>query len=130
MSPSKAAASARKGRAKAATEQHAGSSGRAATREQRIANLAPFRFKPGQSGNPSGRAKRDFAAEIAQAIFEKNPDEVYRAMLKALRRGSPQAFAALAERGYGKTPQHIEVDGQVAASVTVRFENVAASAES
>ncbi len=32
------------------------------------------RFKPGQNGNPGGRPQRDIAAEIARAIFEKNPE--------------------------------------------------------
>ncbi len=32
------------------------------------------RFKPGQNGNPGGRPERDIAAEIARAIFEKNPE--------------------------------------------------------
>ncbi len=32
------------------------------------------RFKPGQNGNPAGRPERNIAAEIARAIFEKNPD--------------------------------------------------------
>jgi hypothetical protein len=34
----------------------------------RKGNLKPW--KPGQSGNPGGRPKRDLAAEIARAIFE------------------------------------------------------------
>lgn len=32
-------------------------------------------------------------------------------MLKALKKGNPKAFTALAERGYGKVPQHVSVDG-------------------
>lgn len=86
-------------------------------------------FKPGQSGNPSGRPKRDFAAEIAQAIFEKNPDLVYKAMLKSLKRGSPQTFEKLAERGYGKAPQHVEIGGTDGGSIKVEFVNVAACQE-
>jgi hypothetical protein len=41
-------------------------------------------FKAGTSGNPGGRPKRDIAAEIAQLIFEKNGDEIYCVMSKAL----------------------------------------------
>ncbi len=36
------------------------------------------RFKPGQNGNPGGRPQRDIAAEIARAIFEKNPELIER----------------------------------------------------
>ena len=67
------------------------------------------RWKPGQSGNPGGRPKRDMAAEIAQAIFEENPEAIYRAMLKALKRGNPKVFAVLAERGFGRLKETIEL---------------------
>jgi hypothetical protein len=40
----------------------------------RIANLKPW--KPGQSGNPGGRPKRDLAAEIARSIFERDPEAI------------------------------------------------------
>ena len=36
------------------------------------------RFKPGQNGNPAGRPERDIAAEIARAIFDKNPELIER----------------------------------------------------
>ena len=36
------------------------------------------RFKPGQNGNPGGRPERDIAAEIARAIFNKNPELLVR----------------------------------------------------
>src|SRR5260370_17390485 len=54
------------------------------------------RFKAGKSGNPGGRPKRDIAAAIAQLIFEKNGEEIYRVMSKALRKGNPRVFTALA----------------------------------
>jgi len=129
MTQKKAAASASDRGHKSRQRASAQNSKQAANREARIARLAPFKFKPGQSGNPGGRPKRDFAAEIAQAIFEQNADAVYKAMLKALKKGNPKAFGVLAERGYGKTPQHIELGGQLTTDVRVTFENAAASAE-
>ncbi len=36
------------------------------------------RFNPGQNGNPAGRPQRDIAAEIARAIFDKNPELIER----------------------------------------------------
>lgn len=71
-------------------------------REERIANIKPWRFKPGQSGNPGGKPKRDVASEIARALFENNPEAIYRAMAKRLFKGDPYAFKEYAERGFGK----------------------------
>ena len=36
--------------------------------------IAEWKWRPGQSGNPSGRPKHDLAAEIAKACFENNRD--------------------------------------------------------
>ncbi len=68
-----------------------------------------YGFQPGQSGNPGGRPKRDLASEVARAIFEGNADAIYKAMLKALKRGNPKVFAVLADRGFGKLSQKAEV---------------------
>jgi hypothetical protein len=43
---------------------------------ERIENLKPW--KPGQSGNPGGRPKRDLTAEIARAIFGRDPEAIER----------------------------------------------------
>ena len=45
-----------------------------------LANLKPW--KPGQSGNPGGRPKQDDAAIIARAVFENNPEAIYKAIEK------------------------------------------------
>jgi len=73
--------------------------------------LARYRFKPGESGNPSGRPKNDKAREIARAIFEQNPEAIYEGMGKALLNGHPNAFRELANRAYGKITQALEVAG-------------------
>ncbi len=49
--------------------------------------VVEHRFKPGQNGNPGGRPQRDIAAEIARAIFEKNPELIER-YTRRLRRGA------------------------------------------
>ena len=78
-------------------------------RRGRIENLKPW--KPGQSGNPGGRPKRDVASEIARAVFEGNEEAIYRAMCKALLKGSPRLFVALAERAYGRLRESVKLSG-------------------
>jgi hypothetical protein len=86
-------------------------------------NLKPW--KPGQSGNPGGRPKRDLAAEIARAIFEQEPEAITRVFAAELKKGNAKVFAALADRAYGKPRQQIEHLGEdggpVQASVVVQF---------
>ena len=78
-------------------------------REERIARLAPWRFQPGKSGNPGGRPKRDVASEISRAIFEENPEAIYKAQGKRIMKGDPYAFKEHAERAYGKLKESVEV---------------------
>ena len=74
----------------------------------RIENLKPW--KPGQSGNPGGRPKNgDVASEIAKAVFSQNPEMIYQAFLKALKKGNVYAFKVLADRAYGKVKEPREV---------------------
>src|SRR5271154_90024 len=73
----------------------------------RIENLKPW--KPGQSGNPGGRPKNDVASEIAKAVFSQNPEMIYQAFLKALKKGNAHAFQVLADRAYGKIKKTREV---------------------
>ena len=56
----------------------------------RIENLKPW--PKGVSGNPGGRPKRDLSSEIAQAVFENNPEAIYRAMTRALCKGDARVF--------------------------------------
>ena len=73
----------------------------------RIENLKPW--PKGVSGNPGGRPKSDMSAEIARAVFENNPEAIYRAVTRALCKGNTRAFKVLADRAYGKVKQQIEV---------------------
>lgn len=83
-----------------------------AKKQAKTARIAPFHWKKGQSGNPGGRKRGpDLAAEVAQAIFEGNPDAIYKAMLKALKKGNPKVYTALADRAFGKLKEKFEVTG-------------------
>jgi hypothetical protein len=54
--------------------------------------------------------KHDLAKEIAKAIFENDPDMIYKAFRKALARGNAYSFQVLADRAYGKLKERHEVD--------------------
>ena len=86
----------------------------------RIENLKPW--PRGVSGNPSGRPRHDISAEIARAVFEQNPEAIYRAMLKALKKGNARTFAILAERAYGKVTTAVEMNVNASISLADRLE--------
>ena|ERR1017187_6004821 len=82
-----------------------------ATPAELTARIAKWQWPKGFCPNPSGRPKRDRASEIAQEVFEKNPEAVYAAMAKALLKGNAYAFSQLADRGYGKLKEKLELSG-------------------
>ena len=78
------------------------------SRRRDASRISAWRWKPGQSGNPSGRPRHDLAAEIAKAIFENNPELIYKAYAKAVAKGNAYAYQVLAERAYGKLKESIQ----------------------
>lgn len=72
----------------------------------RIQNLKPW--PKGVSGNPAGRPKNDISVELAQAVFENNPEAIYQGMLRKLKKGDARVFKVLADRAYGKLKVQIE----------------------
>ena len=73
--------------------------------------IAPWQFKPGQSGNPGGRVKNDVAREIAKAIFENNAEGLYQAYAKAALRGNAYCFKELSDRAFGKLKEEHQLTG-------------------
>lgn len=76
-----------------------------------LKNLIPFKWKPGQSGNPGGKPKHDVAHEIARAIFENDSEAIYKAFAKTLRGGNAYSFNVLADRAFGKLKEKVEHGG-------------------
>src|SRR5215468_9082886 len=99
--------------AESKTHTHAANSGNNSAQKVRRGNpdkIRPFAFKPGQSGNPSGRPKRDLAAECAQKAFEMDPEGIAEAMHGKLMKGDAKVFRECGERGYGKLPAPVSVE--------------------
>ena len=85
----------------------------------RIQNLKPF--KPGQSGNPGGRPKKDLASIIASEVFAENPEVIKAGLTKKLQHGDPAAFKALADRAFGRLPQPVEQSGNDGGPIDIVF---------
>lgn len=66
-------------------------------------------FKPGQSGNPGGKRKGDTAKRIAKRIFDDNEEALYEVYLQSALKGNPYTFKELAERGFGKLKEQVEI---------------------
>ena len=73
------------------------------------------RFKPGQSGNPSGRPKG--IAAKAREIIGDDPTELLEVFLEIAHNPAEKAAdrkaaaEALLDRAYGKSPSYAPVDG-------------------
>lgn len=85
----------------------------------------PWLFKPGNSANPGGRPKG-----IAELVRRETKDgaELVTFMLRVLRsrkepmRHKLEAVAWLADRGFGKALQQMELSGPGAEPLTIRIE--------
>ena len=64
--------------------------------------IAPWKWKPGQCGNPHNKGRNDVASEIARAVFENNAEALYKAYCKIALKGNAYAFKELADRAFGK----------------------------
>jgi hypothetical protein len=92
-----------------------------------IANLKPYR--KGQSGNPGGKPKVDFARIIARAILEQNDEAAYKALGAALLKGNAYVFKELADRAYGKVKETHELTGADGAPLEVTVKLVKANSK-
>ena len=85
----------------------------------------PWLFKPGQTGNAGGRPKG-----LAQLVRQETKDgaELVAFMLRILRgRKQPtryrlEAAAWLADRGFGKAVQQLDIGGVPGEPLTIRVE--------
>jgi hypothetical protein len=59
---------------------------------------------------PPANLRGDVSRIVARAVFEMNPNRLYRAYANAALRGNGYVFQQLAERAYGKLKERVEYD--------------------
>jgi Family of unknown function (DUF5681) len=85
------------------------------------------RFKPGQSGNPTGRPKNYALSEVLAALGEeieaKSGKTIAQlgceALLQKVLRGDVQAFREFADRIEGKPRQKVELSGPEGGAIPI-----------
>src|ERR1700722_18271378 len=99
------------------------------SKEARVKRLTPHRFKPGQSGNPSGRPKKLLTEAYHAILGKKFPGDrkkrtfaelIAESMAKEAIKGKPQAAIEIADRTEGKTTQAHELSGPRGTPISVR----------
>jgi hypothetical protein len=87
-----------------------------ALHEKRIANLTAPRFKPGQSGNPSGRPKNVLSKAIRKKLEEVNAggksvaEQITDKLTELALAGNIEAIKLLGDRSEGRPRQSISLD--------------------
>ena len=99
------------------------------SREARVKRLTPHRFKPGQSGNPGGRPKKQVTAALESELNNLVPGDsekrtwlqlmVQGAIKKAVK-GDMKAFAEIIDRLEGKAMQAHELSGPGGGAINVQ----------
>ncbi len=99
-----------------------------AEKQGKISKAKPMSWKPGQSGNPNGRPKRDwtFAGEIEKALEEATKDgktikhHLVRSLLKAGLSGNVIAIEKIMNRLDGMPQQKVEMDARGDWNITLK----------
>lgn len=91
----------------------------------------PTRFKPGQSGNPSGRKPGTGALQKLRAELQGVMPEIITQLIEMARGGDLQAMKLLLDRGYAPikaTEQPVELELPEGGTLTAKAEAVLSAA--
>jgi len=67
------------------------------------------------------RDRRDWAAELAHAVFVGNLDEIYQSLTESAKKGDPKTFTALANRAYGMPDQKVNVEQEKPFKLVIEY---------
>jgi hypothetical protein len=89
-------------------------------RRGRAEELAPFRWKPGQSGNPGGRPKSKPITDKLLEVLEdpKECEALVRVWLKNAQKGSVTHLREILDRVEGRVALPVDVSGHVTHEMT------------
>lgn len=93
-----------------------------------LKDIEPYQFKPGQSGNPSGRPRKPLTERLIAKLAQEEGLEaaaLVAAILKKAKEGDISAWREIADRIEGKPVQQVEHSGPdsgpITSNIVVRF---------
>jgi hypothetical protein len=88
--------------------------------------ITPYRFKPGQSGNPSGRPKGLIGAALFKQLQKsggKDLERIVAGIIGSAARGNPKALAVIRDSIDGRPALSIDLDAKLTFSLAERIES-------
>ena len=94
--------------------------------------IIPYRYKLGQSGNPSGRPKGLIGAALFKQLRKsggKDLERIVAGIIASATRGDAKAFAVIRDSTDGRPAQSIDLNAEVSTSLAERLERARKAVE-